>query len=155
MGGKLKSIVSRCAHSRRRARRTRREWREDLSEDPRQARCLEAEIRTFSDGQPGQMLELKKLDVGCRGHEEAGHRRFRIESDDKKSAQAMFSINIWPQISSLPFSVGYFVVLIVLTGSVSIPVESQPVVSVVISIYCRDVQFWRSGSVAWGKERTI
>ena len=115
----------------------------------------EAEIEDFLlTASPEQMLELKKLDAQFAvDMKKLDIDVFRIESDDKKSARAMFGINIWPQISlTALFTVGYFVVLIVLlTGSVSIPVESQPVVNVVIGVLTAGMStvlaFWFGSSV--------
>lgn len=115
----------------------------------------EAEIEDFLlTASPEQMLELKKLDAQFAvDMKKLDIDVFRIESDDKKSARAMFGINIWPQISlTALFTVGYFVVLIVLlTGSVSIPADSQPVVNVVIGVLTAGMStvlaFWFGSSV--------
>lgn len=115
----------------------------------------EAEIEDFLlTASPEQMLELKKLDAQFAvDMKKLDIDVFRIESDDKKSARSMFGINIWPQISlTALFTVGYFVVLIVLlTGSVSIPADSQPVVNVVIGVLTAGMStvlaFWFGSSV--------
>lgn len=115
----------------------------------------EAEIEDFLlTASPEQMLELKKLDAQFAvDMKKLDIDVFRIESDDKKSARAMFGINIWPQISlTALFTVGYFVVLIVLLkGSVSIPADSQPVVNVVIGVLTAGMStvlaFWFGSSV--------
>lgn len=115
----------------------------------------EAEIEDFLlTASPEQMLELKKLDAAFAvDMKKLDIDVFRIESDDKKSARSMFSVNIWPQISlTALFTVGYFVVLIVLlTGSVAIPVDSQPVVNVVIGVLTAGMStvlaFWFGSSV--------
>ena len=93
--------------------------------------------KVLVNASPADLLKLKELDMQfAKDMKALDIDVFNIEVEDRKSARSMFSVNIWPQISlTALFTVGYFAVLIILlTGKVSIPTESQPVVNVVIGV---------------------
>ena len=72
--------------------------------------------KVIANATPEQLATIKKIEADFKvTMEELGVDIFALEVEDKKSARAMFSVNMWPQIGlTIVFISGFFIIFAVL-----------------------------------------
>ncbi|MDL4863891.1 hypothetical protein NPJ88_016280 [Halomonas elongata] len=128
-----------------------------LGDENATAKDVEQAVQNAS---PDQLAQLREIDADFEARmRELDIDLHELEVEDRKSARAMFSVNIWPQIIlSAVFGLGYFVVLyLLMSNNVAIGDGLRDTFSIVLGVMTgavKDIlQFW-FGSSMGSKEKT-